>query len=288
MSVGWAPLLAAGAAVAGAGALWSLLGVLDQGLASVVAAVGPDGPLARVVAPLRGARDPSRRERARLVLMGAGALLLAGWLVAGPVVGLVLAAAAPLAARNALALARRRRRERLAADAPAVARALADALAGGHAIRAALAEAAASAPGARAPELEAARAALALGEPTDEVLERLRGQAAHPAWDAIAAAVLLQREAGGDLAGLLRGLAAALEEQVRAEADARGLTAQARFTALLVALLPLGAAAIAELGRPGYVGSLLSKPLPGMLLTVAAILQIGGWVAIRRVARLRG
>lgn len=286
--MGWAPLLAGAAAVAGAGAVWSLLGALDQGLAGLLAAAGPDGPLTRVLAPLRGARDPSRRDRARLGLTGGAALLVGGWLVGGPLLALVLAAAAPLAARQALAIARRRRQARLAEAAPAVARALADALTGGQAIRSALGQAARSVPGGAGAELQAAASALALGEPTETVLERLREQAGHPAWDAIAAAILLQREAGGDLATLLRDLAAALEEQVRAEADARGLTAQARFTALLVGLLPLGAASITELGRPGYVASLLGRPLPGMLLATAAVLQVTAWLAIRRAARLRG
>ena len=76
---------------------------------------------------------------------------------------------------------------------------------------------------------------------------------ARPRWDTIVAAILLQRDAGGDLAGLLRAIAAALEDAARVEADARSATAQARFTAWLVALLPVGAAVLAELADPGYV-----------------------------------
>jgi tight adherence protein B len=85
-------------------------------------------------------------------------------------------------------------------------------------------------------ELRAPRRALALGEPTEAVLERLRRRAADPAWDTIVAAILLQREAGGDLASLLRATAAAQEEAERVEADARTASAQARFTAWLVTL----------------------------------------------------
>ena len=70
------------------------------------------------------------------------------------------------------------------------------------------------------------------------MLERLRARAASPAWDTMVAGILLQRDAGGDLAALLRDLAASLEAAARAERDALAATAQARFTARLVARAP--------------------------------------------------
>jgi tight adherence protein B len=119
------------------------------------------------------------------------------------------------------------------------------------------------------------------------VLERLRTRAAHPAFDALVAAVLLQRDSGGDLATLLRTLAMTLEEQARVEADARAMTAQARFTALLVAVLPALAAGVAELASPGYLGSLLSRPLAAWLAVMSIVLQGAAWLAVRRIARVR-
>ena len=77
-------------------------------------------------------------------------------------------------------------------------------------------------------ELRAAAAALEAGARTEDVLERLRDRAADPGWDTLVAAALLQRDAGGDLARLLRDVAAALEDGARARLDARGATAQAR------------------------------------------------------------
>ena len=41
---------------------------------------------------------------------------------------------------------------------------------------------------------------------------------------------------------------------MRLEGDARAATAQARFTGLLVSVLPLAAAGLAELGSPGLPG----------------------------------
>jgi tight adherence protein B len=269
-------------AVAGA---WETIAAVEQ--ASIARAASA------VVGPLRAARrqgrEPTPPERRRLALTGAATLLGAGWLLAGPVAGVAAATAGPWAMGRLLAARRARWRADVGRAAPAAARALADALAGGHAIRGAVAAAAhGGLGGACAAELLAAERALALGERTEVVLERLRRRAADPRWDTIVAAVLLQREAGGDLARLLRTIAAAQEEAARVEADARGLTSQARFTAWLVALLPAGAAALAELAQPGYLLSLAREPLPATLLALAVVLQLVAGVLVRRIARAAG
>jgi tight adherence protein B len=172
--------------------------------------------------------------------------------------------------------------------APA-ARAVADALAGGHSLRGALAAAAGDGgvTGPAGSELRALARALALGAPTEVALERLRARAGGGPWDTLVAAMLLQRESGGDLAGLLRGTAAALEEADRLERDARAATAQARFTGLLVSGLPLAAAALAELARPGYLTSLLRSPLSVWLAGCAIAFQLLALALINRMARVR-
>ena len=178
--------------------------------------------------------------------------------VAGPVIA------------TALVRARRRRfRHALAAAAPAVARALADALVrrafGARRAR----RVAAGVPGAAGHELARGGAGAALGARTEPTLERLRRRAASPAWDAIVAGILLQRDAGGDLPALLRDLAAALEAASRQDRDAMAATAQARFTARIVLVLPIGAALLAELAQPGLLATLLTNPVSAWLTFLA-------------------
>jgi tight adherence protein B len=189
-----------------------------------------------------------------------------------------------------LAFVRARRRRYLSElerQAALVARTLADALAGGHSIRGAVGEAARSTGGAAGTELRRTAAALALGEPTETALGRLRRRASARPYDTMVAALLLQRDAGGDLARLLRGLATTLEEASRLEGEARTVTAQARFTGLLVAVLPLGAAALAELGSPGYLAGLLAAPLTAWLLGCAFAFQALALLLIQRTSRIR-
>ena len=271
--------LAGALAVAGA---WESLAAIEQaaGAERIVRALAPVRRIGR------DGRSPVAAERRRLALVASATLFGAGWIVGGPLAGAVAGAAGPWAARQLVRARRARWRRDLSGGAPAAARAIADALAGGHSVRGAL-EAAAEGgvPGAAGRELRVAAHALALGERTEDALERLRHRADGPAWETIVAAILLQRDAGGDLARLLRSTAASLEDGARAEADARSATAQARFTAWLVTLLPVGAAVLAELAQPGSVASLARTPAAAALAAAALLLEVVAMVAIRRIAR---
>jgi tight adherence protein B len=278
-----AVVLSFGAGAVGVLGAWEALGVAER--SRLVAG------LARAIEPLaragREGRAPTRPERRRLALLAAGALAAAGWMTGGPALGALSAVGGPVLA-VALVRARRRRYAReLRRGAAGAARAVADAVGAGHSIRGAVGAAAEGTPGAAGNELRSAARALVIGESTTAVLEDLRRRAADPAWDAIVAGILLQRDAGGDLAGLLREQASALEAADRIERDARAATAQARFTARLVLLLPVGAALLAELASPGLVRGLLDHPLSVWLVAMAAVLQAIAVLSIARLARAR-
>ena len=248
--------------------------------------------LAAAVEPLRRAgREgyaPTDLERRRLALLGTGAMLVAGLVVLGPGPAPLLAAAGPATAGWAIARRRSAYRRAVERGLPEIATAVADALASGRSARAALAAAATSLEGPPATEMHRVRAELALGAPTRDALAGLRRRVGSGRVDSFAAALLSQQLAGGDLATLLRRLAAAAAERERTEADARSATAQARFTGLLVVAMPAGAGLLAELLEPGFVGGLLSNPASATLLAVSAGLQLAGFAAIRRLARIEG
>ena len=274
-------LLAAAAAMAGVLGAWDALIAVERAAPLQVAA--------RFLEPLRRAReegrDPTHAERRRLTAVAAAALLGAGWLLAGPVAGVAAGLSGPGLALLGLRARRRRYSDELGAGAAEAARALADAVAAGHSARGAITAAARGLEGATGRELRAAAGLLALGETTEVALERLRRRAHCAAWDALTAAILLQRDAGGDLVALLRRLAMSLEGAERLQADARTATAQARFTAWLVAGLPLGAAAVGELASPGLIAGLLGDGVSRLLTVSAFALQAAAILCIRAVAR---
>lgn len=281
---------------AAAGPLPPLVGALAGGLAALaarealLATPAIAAWLRLALEPLRRAEAegyvPSTRERRRLAAVGALAALGGGWFLAGPIVAIPLAVAGPGVAAWAVSSRRRRFRRRVERALPDVAAAVADSLGAGRSLRAALPAATSSVDGPASVELARLAAELDLGAPTVDAVRGWQRRMRSPRVDAFAAALLSQRRAGGDLAGLLRRFADGAAERDRVADDARSATAQARFTGLLVVAMPSGGAVFAELIRPGFLLDVLAAPAATMLLALAAALQVAGFVLIRRFARV--
>jgi tight adherence protein B len=245
--------------------------------------------LRKAVAPLgRAGREgyaPSAEEQRRLSVLGsatiaAGAVLLAG---VGPLA--VAGAAGPWCVGMLVARRRERYRRAVERSVPDVASAIADAISGGHSVRGALAAAAGSLEGPSSAELSRVSADLELGASTADALAAMRARLRSERIDSLATALLSQQVAGGDIAALMRRLAAASADRDRMADEARAATTQARFTGLLVVALPAGAALFAELLQPGFIARVLGEPASAAMLIAAAGLQLVGFAVIRRLGR---
>jgi tight adherence protein B len=235
----------------------------------------------------REGHEPGTVERRRLLLAGAGIAFLGGTVLVGTSAGVALGIAGPWAVGRLLRARREHYRRAVDSAAGEVALALADALAAGHSLRGAVSEAAAGVDGQAGHELRRTRAELAAGAHTGQAFEALARRTGSPRLATLVAACLVQGGAGGDLATLLRESAAAFGDGSRLEDEVRTATAQARFTGLIVVLLPLGGAVLAELASPGFVAGLFGSWLTAWLVGLALVLQVGAAVAIRRIGRVR-
>jgi tight adherence protein B len=262
------------------------LAVREAVLASPAAAAW----LRLALEPLRRAGregySPSTLERRRLAALGALGAVAGGWFLAGAEVALPLGIAGPALAAWAISSRRNRYRRAVERALPDVAVAVADSLGAGHSLRVSLPAAAGSLDGPAAVELARLGAELDLGAPTAIAVEGWRRRMRSARVDAFAAALLSQRLAGGDLAGLLRRFAEGAAERDRVAEDAHAATSQARFTGLLVVAMPSGGALFAELIQPGFLAGVLAAPAAAVLLVLAAALQLAGFVAIRRLSKV--
>jgi len=273
------------AAGAAAGAL-AAVGAREAVLATPALAAWVRAALEPLRRAGREGYSPTRPERRRLAALGTLAAIAGGWLLGGSAVALPLAVAGPALAGAAIRARRRRYRAAVERALPDVALAVADSLGAGRSLRASLPAAAGSLDGPPAVEMARLGAELDLGSPTADAVAAWRRRMRSGRVDAFAAALLSQRLAGGDLAGLLRRFAAGAAERDRVADDARAATSQARFTGLLVVAMPSGGALFAELLQPGFLPGVLATPAAAVLLALAAALQLAGFVAIRRLSRV--
>ena len=229
---------------------------------------------------------PTDIERLRLQITAGGVGFALGLSIFSTMIGFGLSIASAWLAGRSLVWRRARYRRRLDAGASAAALALADGLAAGHSVRGALV---AAGPGLEGPvglELRRVGRELEMGARTDRALERLRLRARSRRIALIVAAVRIQRRSGGSLAFLLREIAASIDEQDQLEEEANAASAQARFTSVVVLLLPLFGLLLGELAAPGMVGRMMGSALGLWLVGSAFALQLAGMLLIKRLSRV--
>lgn len=98
-----------------------------------------------------------------------------------------------------------------------------------------------------------------------------------------ATAVLIQREVGGNLAEILDKIAQTVRARFTIQRQLRVYTAQGRLSGYVLAALPIVLALTIFALDPGYAGMLINEVV-GRYMTIAAlVLQLIGFIWIRRV-----
>jgi tight adherence protein B len=100
-------------------------------------------------------------------------------------------------------------------------------------------------------------------------------------------AVLIQKDTGGNLAEILDGAAYVIRDRFRILGDVRTITAQARFSGMVLMILPLVLAAALLIIVPDYLRTLITDPVGPYFIGVAVFLQVVGFFAIRKIVNIK-
>jgi tight adherence protein B len=100
----------------------------------------------------------------------------------------------------------------------------------------------------------------------------------------LVAAIGLQAKSGGNLAEILGNLSKVIRERLRMRLKVKALSAEARFSALVLSILPVGLFALLHVIAPGYYGEVWKTAIVKPLLAGALIwMMIGDYVMYRMV-----
>jgi len=126
-----------------------------------------------------------------------------------------------------------------------------------------------------------------LGMPVTEALaDMLRGV---PVDDLrlLVVAVKVQTEVGSSLAQIIARLSDIVRTRQRLFSQIRALTAQSRMSGMVVGVLPLVVLAMFSIVQPTYTQMLFFDPTGKLILKVAMGLDLGAFLLIRRILRVR-
>ncbi|MFN2607733.1 MAG: type II secretion system F family protein [Acidimicrobiales bacterium] len=207
-------------------------------------------------------------------------------LAAGPAVAAAGGGAAAVGPWLFVRSRRGRGDARVEAGLPAALEAVARALRSGASLRQAVEEAAERTPGPLGAELSRVATQARRGAPLVRALEGLADRRPLPGVRLAVAALCLGAETGGAQARAVDGVAATLRDRLGVLAEVRALSSQARISAVVISLAPLGFGAFAAATDPRTATFLFHTGGGFVLLTAGGALDGLGWVWMNRLSRV--
>ncbi|MFY9118745.1 MAG: type II secretion system F family protein [Syntrophomonadaceae bacterium] len=125
-----------------------------------------------------------------------------------------------------------------------------------------------------------------LGFSTEVALESLSARVQSDDLDMVVTGIIIQRQVGGNLAQVLDNISSTIRERARIQREVKVLTAQGKLSGILIALLPLFLIAALLVLNPEYFNVLISDSRGIIMLIVAGVLEIVGFVVIRRLTNI--
>jgi tight adherence protein B len=269
----------------------------------IVADPGPADDAPRVQQRLEDIPSPLLREACRRLwsagftgvlpagVVRAGALACAGVLLAVIVLGvagLVLALALAVGAMLVLAQRKRARRRRINAQMPDFLGYLMRALAAGNTLEQGIDSAAvASAQPIRSVFLSVSRQ-VRLGASLDEVLAQAARIHELRALHILAMSARVNRRFGGSMRRVIASLIETIRRQEAAARELKALTGETRFSAYVVAAIPVAISLFFYLQNPQYYADMLESGSGRIAIALALLLEAFGLALIwRMMARLQ-
>lgn len=126
---------------------------------------------------------------------------------------------------------------------------------------------------------------IALGFTVDEALNELYQRRPDEDVRLLVEGLTLQRQVGGDMAAMMRDMAALVRSRVELENEVRTLTTQGKLSAIVIALLvPVSMGVLSIF--PGYIDVLFQTTAGNLVLIIAGVLELIGAAIVARLIRI--
>ena len=244
----------------------------------------PGGPVARLADALTRADMPFTVAEFVLAVVGLVALgFLVGWWRGGLAFAALLAFLMAIAPFVYLSTRAGRRRQAFTTQLPDTLALLIGALRAGYGITQALDMLVARLPQPSSVEFGRAMRAVNLGLPVNRALSDMADRVDSDDLYLVVTAMNVQQEVGGNLAQVLETIAETVRERIRVKREIRVFTAQQRMTGIILGALPIAAVLMLGGANREYMSGLFSTTLGRMMVVVAVILQVIGFLVIRKI-----
>ncbi len=223
------------------------------------------------------------------VLLAAGALVgaLAGLVVAGPLLAVLLVLLAPFVGHLVIGFLTGKRRAKFDEQLGDTLQLLAGGLRAGHSILRAIDAAATESQSPTSEEMRRVVTETSLGRDLlaslTNTAERMRNE--DFVW--IAQAIQINREVGGNLAEVLDQVNETIRERSEIKGHIKSLAAEGKFSAYILMAMPIGIVVMLMLVNPGYMNVMFTHPLGWTMIVASIILMTIGGLWMRKIIDLK-
>jgi tight adherence protein B len=99
--------------------------------------------------------------------------------------------------------------------------------------------------------------------------------------------VLVQRETGGNLAEIIDSLAGLIRQRFELQLRVRALSAEGRFSAVLLVALPIVVSGALYKLNPDYISTLFTDPMGHNMVVVGSVLMVVGSLMMKRMVAIK-
>ncbi|WP_051389341.1 type II secretion system F family protein [Arthrobacter sp. 35W] len=263
----------------------ALSNITDSTVAVLDRTVG-GGPYSRSKLEDAGLRMPPSNFLV-LVIASAAVAGLSGLLLAGPLLAIVLALVAPLAAMAYLTFRADSRRGKFDQQLGDNIMLITGGLRAGHSVLASLDAAAQEALAPSSEEFARIVNEVRIGRDLEAALADTAARMKSDDFAWIGQAVQINREVGGDLAEVLDHVGETIRERGQIKAQVKALSAEGRLSAIILLVLPFGIGLSLMVVNPTYLGVLTTHVLGWVMLGVGAVMMVIGSLWLRKIVQIK-
>jgi tight adherence protein B len=213
--------------------------------------------------------------------------LLIGWLLAGPLLGILFLLFGPIGARLVLGLRAGRRRRAFADQLDDTLQLLAGGLRAGHSLLRAIDAVSQEADSPTADEFARVVNETRLGRDLNDALEQTSVRMRSEDFSWVTQAIGIHREVGGDLSEVLDEVGHTIRERNQIRRQVAALSAEGKMSAYVLLALPFVVLGILMLTSPAYVGKFTQSPIGFMMMGAAAVMLTIGSLWMKKVVSFK-
>jgi tight adherence protein B len=128
---------------------------------------------------------------------------------------------------------------------------------------------------------------MSYGITMDDALQNLNKRMPSDDLELLIQAILIQRQVGGNLAGILEIIVETIRERIRIQRQVQTLTSQGRLSGRVIGALPVILGGMIYLMNPEYIKPLFSTPLGRILVGFSILSGIIGFILINKLTKIQ-